>query len=298
MEMIVYQISMTLGGCQFDRRYQILTLQNQAIKELDSDYRLYWNENHELPENENIKNLVGIKKVNAVRRFWYGDTFVVRFLEHPKTFAYDVHDTPTAIFQYHYLETVFQDMTPIEQDVLSRLPPGALEYLAITACDDGAVGNVSFEKDPHNPTMMQINPFMRKTALDSMTMPHRPFIIVELPLNVTGLLHMGYALSGTLQDIMTLLVLGYERKIDFNVMTYFHRLPIVPDDHLDCKFGTGVINTTTPAHDQDDFNIWKWKCHNFQFIKIFNDDGTLNSNAGSFEGQKRSEARCIVIAKL
>jgi len=94
------------GEYQFDRRYRILTLE----KELEGDYRLYWNENHELPENENIKNLLGIKKVNAVRRFWYGDTFVVRFSEHPKTFAYDVHDAPTAIFQYRYLETVFQDM--------------------------------------------------------------------------------------------------------------------------------------------------------------------------------------------
>ena len=98
------------GVYQFDRRYRILTFENQAIKELEGDYRLYWNENHELPENENIKNLLGIKKVNAVRRFWYGDTFVVRFSEHPKTFAYDVHDVPTAIVQCRYLETVFQDM--------------------------------------------------------------------------------------------------------------------------------------------------------------------------------------------
>lgn len=98
------------GECQFDRRYRILTLQNQAEKELEGDYRLYWNENHELPENEYIKNLLGIKKVNAVRRFWYGDTFVVRFSEHPKTFAYDVHNAPTAIFQCQFLKTVFQHM--------------------------------------------------------------------------------------------------------------------------------------------------------------------------------------------
>ena len=77
---------------------------------MEGDYRLYWNENHELSENEYIKNLLGIKKVNPVRRFWYGDTFVVRFSEHPKTFAYDVHDAPTAISQSRWLETVFQDM--------------------------------------------------------------------------------------------------------------------------------------------------------------------------------------------
>ncbi|KAF2117310.1 hypothetical protein BDV96DRAFT_644734 [Lophiotrema nucula] len=98
------------GECQFDRRYQILSLQNQAIKESEGDYRLYWNENHELPENENVKKLLGIKKVGAIRRFWYGDVFVVRFSEHPKTFAYNVYDAPTAIFQCLYLERVFQNM--------------------------------------------------------------------------------------------------------------------------------------------------------------------------------------------
>jgi hypothetical protein len=98
------------GECQFDRRFRILTLEDQELKELDGDYRLYWNENHELPENENIKTLLGIKEVNAIRRFWYGDTFLVRFSEHPKTFAYDVHNVPTTIFQCRYLETVFKDM--------------------------------------------------------------------------------------------------------------------------------------------------------------------------------------------
>lgn len=87
-----------------------MTLENQAVKELEGDYRLYWNENHELPENENIKNLLGIKKVDGVRRFWYGDVFIVRFSEHAKTFAYDVHDAPAAIFQDRQLEAVFQDM--------------------------------------------------------------------------------------------------------------------------------------------------------------------------------------------
>lgn len=98
------------GKCQFDGRYRILTLENQAINELEGDYRLYWNENHELPENENIKSLVGIKKVNTVRRFWYGDVFVVRFSEHPKTFAYDVYDAPIAMFHCEHLETMFKEM--------------------------------------------------------------------------------------------------------------------------------------------------------------------------------------------
>ncbi|KAJ4297504.1 hypothetical protein N0V90_005396 [Kalmusia sp. IMI 367209] len=96
--------------CQFERRYRILTLQNQPIKELEGDYRVYWNENNELPENENIKNLLGIRKVDSIRRFWYGDIFIVRFSEHPETFAYDVHDAPTTILQCQHIETLFKDM--------------------------------------------------------------------------------------------------------------------------------------------------------------------------------------------
>jgi hypothetical protein len=70
---------------------------------------------------------------------------------------------------YHELIVLTLSLrTPIEQEVLSRLPPGTLEYLAITACDDGAVIDVSIEKDAHDPTLVQINSMMRKTALDSM----------------------------------------------------------------------------------------------------------------------------------
>ena len=98
------------GECQFDRRYRTLVLQNQNVKELEGNYWLYWNANHELPENESIKYLLGIKKVNAIRRFWYGDVFIVRFSEHPKTLAYDVHNAPNTILQSQHLKTVFQDM--------------------------------------------------------------------------------------------------------------------------------------------------------------------------------------------
>ena len=58
---------------------------------MEGDYRLYWNENHELPvdpleeppENETIKKLLGIEEIDTMRRFWYGDIFIVRFSEHP-----------------------------------------------------------------------------------------------------------------------------------------------------------------------------------------------------------------------
>lgn len=72
-------------------------------------------------------------------------------------------------------------------------------------------------------------------------------------------------------------------------------MPIVADEYVDQEFGTGAVKLT-PAHDPNDFNLGKK--HNLEFINILNDDGTLNSNCGSFTGQKRFDARYTVAAEL
>jgi valyl-tRNA synthetase len=72
-------------------------------------------------------------------------------------------------------------------------------------------------------------------------------------------------------------------------------LPIIADDYVDPKFGTGAVKLT-PAHDPNDFNLGKK--HNLVFINILNDNGTMNENTGSFEGQKRFDVRYSVVAAL
>lgn len=72
-------------------------------------------------------------------------------------------------------------------------------------------------------------------------------------------------------------------------------IPIVADAHVDPEFGTGAVKIT-PAHDQNDFEIGTR--HDLKFINILNDNGTLNENAGAFEGQKRFDARYTVIDEL
>ena len=44
--------------------------------------------------------------------------------------------------------------------------------------------------------------FRPASSTEKKTEPRESFVIIEPPPNVTGLLHMGHALSGTLQDIM------------------------------------------------------------------------------------------------
>lgn len=72
-------------------------------------------------------------------------------------------------------------------------------------------------------------------------------------------------------------------------------LIIFTDEHVDPEFGTGAVKIT-PAHDPNDFNLGKK--YDLDFINIFNDDGTLNDNAGAFAGTKRFDARYAVIKAL
>jgi valyl-tRNA synthetase len=73
------------------------------------------------------------------------------------------------------------------------------------------------------------------------------------------------------------------------------QIPIVGDEFVEADFGTGCVKVT-PAHDPNDFAIGKR--HNLPLINIMNKDGTLNENAGEFQGQERFAARRNVVAKL
>jgi valyl-tRNA synthetase len=72
-------------------------------------------------------------------------------------------------------------------------------------------------------------------------------------------------------------------------------IPIIADNAVDPEFGTGCVKVT-PAHDPNDFEMGQR--HKLPFINIMNKDGTLNENAGPFQGQDRFEARKNVVERL
>ncbi|MGK7937092.1 MAG: valine--tRNA ligase [Xenococcaceae cyanobacterium] len=72
-------------------------------------------------------------------------------------------------------------------------------------------------------------------------------------------------------------------------------IPIIADELVEPEFGTGCVKVT-PAHDPNDFEMGKR--HGLPFINIMHKDGTLNENAGEFEGQDRFVARKNVVKKL
>ena len=61
-------------------------------------------------------------------------------------------------------------------------------------------------------------------------------------------------------------------------------IPIIADSYVDMKFGTGCVKVT-PAHDPNDFEVGKR--HNLAMPLCMNEDGTMNSLAGKYEGLDR-----------
>jgi len=72
-------------------------------------------------------------------------------------------------------------------------------------------------------------------------------------------------------------------------------VPIIFDEYVDTEFGTGALKVT-PAHDINDYELGIK--YNLETIDIFNDDGTLSSNAGFLFGKDRFEARKLIIPEL
>ena len=73
------------------------------------------------------------------------------------------------------------------------------------------------------------------------------------------------------------------------------QIPVVADDYADMEYGTGAVKMT-PAHDPNDFEVGKR--HNLPIIRVMNDDGTMNENAGKYQGMTREACREAVVNEL
>jgi len=72
-------------------------------------------------------------------------------------------------------------------------------------------------------------------------------------------------------------------------------IPIVADEAVDPSFGTGAVKVT-PGHDPTDFEIGQR--HNLPTILVMNLDGTLNAEAGAYQGMSILEARRAFLEEL
>ncbi len=72
-------------------------------------------------------------------------------------------------------------------------------------------------------------------------------------------------------------------------------IPIIADDAVDPSFGTGAVKIT-PAHDPVDFEVGQK--HDLAVVDILKPDGTMNENAGPYQGLDRYDCRQRIVADL
>lgn len=73
------------------------------------------------------------------------------------------------------------------------------------------------------------------------------------------------------------------------------KIPIIADDYVDPKFGTGAVKIT-PAHDPNDFEMAKR--HDLSTIIVIDQYGKMTDEAGPYKGMKIKETRAEVVSAL
>ncbi len=72
-------------------------------------------------------------------------------------------------------------------------------------------------------------------------------------------------------------------------------IPVIADEYPDPEKGTGAVKIT-PAHDPNDFEVGQR--HSLEIISCMNDEATMNSYAGKYEGMDRYECRKAWVKEL
>ncbi len=72
-------------------------------------------------------------------------------------------------------------------------------------------------------------------------------------------------------------------------------IEIVADAYVDMEFGSGAVKIT-PAHDPNDFEVGER--HQLERVLIMNEDGTMNENAGKYQGLDRFDCRQQIVKDL
>jgi len=72
-------------------------------------------------------------------------------------------------------------------------------------------------------------------------------------------------------------------------------IPVVADEYVEKDFGSGAVKIT-PAHDPNDFEVGKR--HDLPQVLVMDESGTMNANAGPYQGLDRFECRKKLVADL
>ncbi|MCE2486464.1 MAG: valine--tRNA ligase [Desulfurellaceae bacterium] len=74
-------------------------------------------------------------------------------------------------------------------------------------------------------------------------------------------------------------------------------IPLLCDEWAKPELGSGCVKIT-PAHDPNDYEVWTRHSEAIGLINILDTDGSLNANAGPYQGLDRFAARDRIVADL
>ena len=74
-------------------------------------------------------------------------------------------------------------------------------------------------------------------------------------------------------------------------------IPLILDEWAKPELGSGCVKIT-PAHDPNDYEVWKRHDDHIDIINVLEPDGTLNTQAGPYAGMERFNARDRVLQDL
>jgi len=72
-------------------------------------------------------------------------------------------------------------------------------------------------------------------------------------------------------------------------------IPVIADEYVDKEFGSGAVKIT-PAHDPNDFEVGLR--HNLPQVLVMDESGTMNEQAGAYNGLDRFECRKQLVKDL
>ncbi|GAB7054955.1 MULTISPECIES: valine--tRNA ligase [unclassified Paenibacillus] len=72
-------------------------------------------------------------------------------------------------------------------------------------------------------------------------------------------------------------------------------IPIIADEYVEKEFGSGAVKIT-PAHDPNDFEVGKR--HDLPQVLVMDESGSMNANAGKYQGLDRFDCRKQIVADM
>jgi valyl-tRNA synthetase len=72
-------------------------------------------------------------------------------------------------------------------------------------------------------------------------------------------------------------------------------IPIIGDEYVEKEFGSGAVKIT-PAHDPNDFEVGKR--HDLPQVLVMDESGTMNANAGKYQGMDRFACRKQIVQDM